>query len=235
LSHSKESGVLVDRRQGARRWVAAAVGAGLAVLELALVRLAGPPGRQVEVLRQLGEVGADPLASLLALLALAAEGLAAYLLAVLGLRLLASVPGAVGRLGAGATVLAAPATVRRALDLLSAAPCWRRRPSRPSPPAQPPLPRRRPPGGPTHRRPGGRRGFGSCLASCSLMNCSRRSLSSLAPFSLARISSSQDCALATSARSPAVICGHVASYAASLILIRSGLCTLPRWPLAAPR
>jgi hypothetical protein len=43
------------------------------------VRLAGPPGRQVAVLRQLGEVGADPLASLLALLAVAAERLATYL------------------------------------------------------------------------------------------------------------------------------------------------------------
>jgi hypothetical protein len=107
---------LVDRRRDARRWGAAAVGAGLGLLELALVRLAGPPGHQLEVLRQLGEVGADPLASLLALLALAAAGLAAYLLAVLGLRLLASVPGAVGRLAAGASVLAAPATVRHALD-----------------------------------------------------------------------------------------------------------------------
>jgi len=103
---------------GARCWGASAVLAGLGVLELALVRLAGPPGRQLEVLRQLGEVGADPLASLLALLALAAEGLAAYLLAVLGLRLRLLVPGVFGRLAAGATVLATPATVRRALDLL---------------------------------------------------------------------------------------------------------------------
>jgi len=99
-------GVLVDGWHGARGWGAPAVGAGLGVLELALVRLAGPPGRQLEVLRQLGEVGADPLASLLALLALAAEGLAAYLLAGGGLRLLAMVPGAAGRLAAGATVLA---------------------------------------------------------------------------------------------------------------------------------
>jgi hypothetical protein len=114
----KGNGVLMETSHGARRWCAAAVGAGLGLLELALVRLAGPPARQVEVLRQLGEVGADPLASLLALLALAAEGLAAYLLAVLGLRLLASVPGAVGRLAAWASVLATPATVRRALDLL---------------------------------------------------------------------------------------------------------------------
>jgi hypothetical protein len=97
---------------------APAVAVGLGVLELALVRLAGPPGRQLEVLRQLDQVGADPLASVLALLALGAEGLAAYLLAVLGLRLLATVPGAIGRLAAGATALATPATVRRALDLL---------------------------------------------------------------------------------------------------------------------
>jgi hypothetical protein len=94
------------------------VAVALGVLELALVRLAGPPGPQLEVLRQLARVGADPLASLLALLALAAEGLAAYLLAVLGLRLLASLPGVVGRLAAGATLLVTPASVRRALDLL---------------------------------------------------------------------------------------------------------------------
>jgi resuscitation-promoting factor RpfA len=114
----KGNGVWMESSHGARRWGAVAVGAGLGLLELALVRLAGPPGRQVEVLRQLGEVGADPLASLLALLALAAEGLAGYLLAVLGLRLLASVPGAVGQLAAWASVLATPGTVRRALDLL---------------------------------------------------------------------------------------------------------------------
>jgi hypothetical protein len=53
------------------------VGAGVALLELALVGRAGAPARQLEVLRGLGEVGADPLASLLALLALATEGLAA--------------------------------------------------------------------------------------------------------------------------------------------------------------
>jgi hypothetical protein len=70
----------------ARRWGAPAVAVALAFLELALARLAGPPGRQLEILCQLGQVEADPLA-------LAVEGLAAYLLAVLGLRLLASLPG----------------------------------------------------------------------------------------------------------------------------------------------
>jgi hypothetical protein len=90
----------------------------VALLELALVGLAGAPARQLEVLRGLGEVGADPLASLLALLALAAEGLAAYLLLVVALRAVALLPGAVGRLAGGATLLVAPATVRRALDAL---------------------------------------------------------------------------------------------------------------------
>jgi nucleoid-associated protein YgaU len=105
-------------RAWARCWGAPAVAVALGLLELALVRLAGPPGRQLEVLRQLGQVGADPLASMLALLALAAEGLAAYLLAVLVLRLLALLPGVAGRLASGASLLVTPASVRRALDLL---------------------------------------------------------------------------------------------------------------------
>jgi resuscitation-promoting factor RpfA len=109
---------MLGGRLGARRLSAPAVEVGLGVLELALVRLAGPPGRQLEVLRHLGQVGADPLASVLALLALAAEGLTAYLLAVLGLRLLALLPGVVGRLASGAALLVTPASVRRALDLL---------------------------------------------------------------------------------------------------------------------
>jgi resuscitation-promoting factor RpfA len=106
------------RPGGRQAWSAAAVQAGLGVLELGLVRLAGPPGRQLEVLRQLGAVDADPLASLLALLALAAEGLAAYLLVVLGLRLLALLPGVLGRLAAGAALRLTPVAVRRGLDLL---------------------------------------------------------------------------------------------------------------------
>jgi hypothetical protein len=48
--------------------------AGVALLELAPVGLTGAPTRQLEVLRGLAEVGTDPLASLLALRALAAEG-----------------------------------------------------------------------------------------------------------------------------------------------------------------
>ena len=99
-------------------WSLPAGTAGVGLLELALVRLAGPPGRQVEVLRQLGEGGTDPVAPLLALLAVGAQGLAAYLLLVLGLRLLALLPGVLGRLAAGAALRVTPVAVRRALDLL---------------------------------------------------------------------------------------------------------------------
>jgi hypothetical protein len=138
----------MDGWHGARRWGAPVVGAGLGVLELAWC---GWPVRRAGSSRccQLGEVGADPLASLLALLALAAEGLAAYLLAVLGLRLLASVPGAGGRLAAGATVLATPAAVRGALDLLLGGALLAQATLAPLPPEQPPLQRRRRPLGPT--------------------------------------------------------------------------------------
>jgi LysM domain len=99
-------------------WSLPAVPTGVGLLELALVRLAGPPTRQVETLRQLGEGGTDPVAPLLALLALGAQGLAAYLLLVLGLRLLALLPGALGRLAAGAALRVTPVAVRRALDLV---------------------------------------------------------------------------------------------------------------------
>jgi resuscitation-promoting factor RpfA len=101
-----------------RPWSLPAVPVGVGLLELALVRVAGPPARQVEVLRQLTGGGTDPVAPLLALLALGAQGLAAYLLLVLGLRLLALLPGVLGRLAAGAALRLTPVAVRRALDLL---------------------------------------------------------------------------------------------------------------------
>jgi nucleoid-associated protein YgaU len=107
-----------DWRSWRRPWSLTAVPVGLVLLELALVRLAGPPARQVEVLRQLGEGGTDPVAPLLAVLALGAQGSAAYLLHVLGLRVLALLPGVLGRLAAGAALRLTPVAVRRALDLL---------------------------------------------------------------------------------------------------------------------
>lgn len=94
------------------------IGVLLALVEWGLVRLVGAPVAHLEVLRHLGDPGAEPLASVLAVLALAAEGLVAYLLLVLVLRSLSTLPGAIGRLAARSTRLVAPVAVRRALDLL---------------------------------------------------------------------------------------------------------------------
>jgi hypothetical protein len=101
---------------GAMRMPLAAAGLGL--MEAALVIVQGSPVAQLRVLGELGAAWADPTASMLALMALLAQGLVAYLLAVLLLRSLALLPGLVGRLAARVTLLIAPVTVRRAFDLL---------------------------------------------------------------------------------------------------------------------
>lgn len=91
---------------------------GLAGLEALLLRFAGSPAEHLRVVRQLADPAADPLAALLDLLAAAAEALAAYLIAVVVLRLLAGLGGAAGRLAAvGARLLTVPAA-RRALDAI---------------------------------------------------------------------------------------------------------------------
>jgi hypothetical protein len=61
-------------------------------------------GSPVTLLRDLGDLGrswADPVASVLAVVALMAETLVAYLLVVLLLQSLCSLPGSIGRLPAG--------------------------------------------------------------------------------------------------------------------------------------
>jgi nucleoid-associated protein YgaU len=89
---------------------------GSAVLEGTLVRTTGPPAAQVRVLGELAAPGADPVGGLLACLALAAELLAAYVLAVVVLGLLAGLPGLPGRLAAaGARTITVPA-LRRTFD-----------------------------------------------------------------------------------------------------------------------
>jgi hypothetical protein len=95
-----------------------AVGAGLAAVELILVRSAGAPAEQLRILRQLGDAWADPLASVLALMTLAGEGLVAYLLAVLVLRSLSMLPGTMGGVADRVASLVTPAAVRRTLDLV---------------------------------------------------------------------------------------------------------------------
>ena len=95
-----------------------AVGAGLAAVGLILVRSAGAPAEQLRILRQLGDAWADPLASVLALMTLAGEGLVAYLLAVLVLRSLSMLPGTMGGVADRVASLVTPAAVRRTLDLV---------------------------------------------------------------------------------------------------------------------
>ena len=91
---------------------------GLAFLEVALVRMAGPVAGQVRALGGLGDHSADPVAGLLAVLALAAELLAGYLLLVVAVRLGAWLPGAPGALAAhGARLIALP-LLSRTLDAL---------------------------------------------------------------------------------------------------------------------
>jgi hypothetical protein len=119
----------VDRRSGGlgrgwppgRRWRWArvpAVAAGLVLTERALVAAAGAPVAQVRALRSLGHGPVDPVAPLLAALALLTEALVGYVLVVLILRSLCAVPGSVGRLAGRAALVTSPVVVCRLLDLL---------------------------------------------------------------------------------------------------------------------
>jgi hypothetical protein len=78
-------------------------------------------GSPVTLLRVLGDLGrpwADPVASVLALIAFMAETLVAYGLVVLVLHSLCMLPGFLGRLGGRLMSLVTPVVVRRLLDLL---------------------------------------------------------------------------------------------------------------------
>lgn len=89
---------------------------GVAALEVALVGVAGPVAAQVRAIGGLGDPAADPVAGLLAVLAVAAELLAAYLLLVVVVRLAAWLPGTPGRVAARCAHLVALPVLRRALD-----------------------------------------------------------------------------------------------------------------------
>ena len=92
--------------------------AGLVLVERVLMAEVGSP---VALLRALGDLGrswADPVASVLALIALLAETLVAYGLVVLVLHSLSTLPGFVGRVAGRLVSLVTPAVVQRLLDLL---------------------------------------------------------------------------------------------------------------------
>jgi hypothetical protein len=96
----------------------AAVGGALGVVGLVLVGQLGTPAAQLLVLRRTGDASADPVACVLALLTLIVESLVAYLLVVLVLRSLSTLPGTMGRLATRSSLLVTPLAVRRTLDLL---------------------------------------------------------------------------------------------------------------------
>jgi hypothetical protein len=94
------------------------VAAGLLLTERALVAAVGTPVAQAQALRSLGSGPVDPVAPLLAALALLAQVLVGYVLAMLVLRSLCALPGSVGRLARRAALVASPVMARRLLDLL---------------------------------------------------------------------------------------------------------------------
>jgi LysM domain len=91
---------------------------GLLLVERLLVREVGSPMVLARTLGGLGDPWADPVASVLALMALAAEALVGYLLLVLALRALGAVPGLTGQTARRIVLAVTPAVVRRLVDLL---------------------------------------------------------------------------------------------------------------------
>jgi hypothetical protein len=104
------------------RWPSArlpAAAIGLVLVQWALTDVVGSPGALLRALGDLGHTWADPVASVLAVMALTAEALVAYVLVVLLLlRSLCDLPGWMGRLAGRLMSLVAPVAVRRLLDLL---------------------------------------------------------------------------------------------------------------------
>jgi LysM domain len=96
----------------------AGVAVGLMLVERLLVREVGSPVALARVLGALGDPWVDPVASVLALMALTAEALVGYLLLVLALRALGAVPGLTGHAARRIVTAVTPAAVRRLVDLL---------------------------------------------------------------------------------------------------------------------
>ena len=90
--------------------------AALTLLEVALVRTTGTVAAQARTLGSLGDPLTDPVAGLLAVLAVVAELLAAYLLLVVAMWLAARLPGAPGLLAARGVRLIALPPLGRLLD-----------------------------------------------------------------------------------------------------------------------
>jgi Tfp pilus assembly protein FimV len=96
----------------------AGVAVGLMLVEGLLVREVGSPTALTRTLGDLGHPWADPVASVLALMALTAEAMVGYLLFVVALRALGAVPGLPGHAARRMVIAVTPAVVRRLVDLL---------------------------------------------------------------------------------------------------------------------
>lgn len=106
----------VDRWWRSARLTGIAV--GLTLVEWGLVEEVGSPMALARTLGDLGDPWADPVMSVLALMALIAEAMVGYLLLVAALRSLGALPGRVGRVARRITFVVTPAMVRRLVDLL---------------------------------------------------------------------------------------------------------------------
>jgi hypothetical protein len=111
-------GFAVRRAQRWRPALVSVVATSLLLLERALLDQMGSP---VTLLRALGDFGqpwTDPVASVLAVMALTAETLVGHVLVVLVLGSMGTLPGSMGRLTVRLTSLITPVAARRLLDQL---------------------------------------------------------------------------------------------------------------------
>jgi hypothetical protein len=122
------NGLAVGRVQHWRPAMVPAVATGLLLLERVLLDQMGSPVTLLRALGDLGQPWTDPVASVLAVMALTAETLVGHVLVVLVLGSMGTLPGSMGRLAARLTSLITPVAARRLLDLLRAARCSPRRP-----------------------------------------------------------------------------------------------------------
>jgi hypothetical protein len=111
-------GFAVGRAQRWRPAMVPAVATGLLLMERALLDRMGSPVTLLRALGDLGQTWTDPVAAVLAVMALMAETLVGYVLVVLVLGSMGTLPGSMGRLTARLTSLITPVAVRRLLDLL---------------------------------------------------------------------------------------------------------------------
>jgi hypothetical protein len=111
-------GLAVGRVQHWRPAMVPAVATGLLLLERVLLDQMGSPVTLLRALGDLGQPWTDPVASVLAVMALTAETLVGHVLMVLVLGSMGTLPGSMGRLAARLTSLITPVAARRLLDLL---------------------------------------------------------------------------------------------------------------------